>query len=205
MLPILGVGKSFTSTTLLLKDSFIDTNGTNLTAHMMDLGPGWTAKDSSGASDPTFTIQANQCQDSTSAARAAWSNAGHADATVSANVGCDTGDPNNIAPGLAARVTDANNLWVGQFLGNGTIQIVEIVSGVSTVRASSSFAPSNLVLYPCVLQVSGTTISFTVNNGTPISYSTMSSGAGVTNFGLNDGGGNGGRARLWSQFQVTNP
>ena len=205
MLPLLGVGKTFAATTLLLKDTFTDVNGTSITAHTMDHGPGWIAENGAGGTDTSFVIQSDQCQNTTASVRAAWSNAGLADATVTANLGCSTADPNNVAPGLGVRITDANNLWIGQFLGNGTIQIVEVVSGVNTVRASSSFAPANLVLYPCSLKVSGTTISFTVNNGTPISYSSMGSGTGVTNFGLNEGGGNPASARLWSNFQVTNP
>ena len=53
--------------TFLLLDTFTDTNGTALTSHTMDIGPGW-ARYSSG----TWTIQSNQATQTATEDLGAW-------------------------------------------------------------------------------------------------------------------------------------
>jgi hypothetical protein len=189
-----GVGASSGGSTLLLKDSFVDTNGTGLASHTMDVGPGWTVNDGG------WTIQGNKAAVQTvSGYGTAVSQSGQSNVTGNVTVNLSA----NSRMGFAARVSDDSDFWrVVVSVNAGALEILEVVSGVQTVRASSSLTISQGVNYALQAQFAGQTVTATVNGGNQISYNSAASNQSVTKHGLTAGANSNGTA---SNFQVTNP
>jgi hypothetical protein len=115
----------------LLYDQFIDANGTALSAHTMDIGPGWTID--SG----TWTIQSNTAQNSDSDGAGGAYRIFHADSTGSdVNALLHFIAPaNQFATGIICRMQDVNNHWhlVADSLGGSNTFRIEEISGGSRV------------------------------------------------------------------------
>jgi hypothetical protein len=171
--------------TTLLQDSFTGSNGTNLTAHTMDVGPGWTAATGS------LVLASNQAANGSGVSLYA-SDSTAADGTVS----CDCYPGNNNAgagTGVVFRFTDMSNYWLA-FLTNNTFELAEVASGTLTNRASTSFGFTGDGAHKYTISVTyaGASISATVNGGNTISYGSAATGLSATKCGLysNLGGGN---------------
>jgi hypothetical protein len=187
----LGVGGGGSSVTTLLLDHFTDTNGTNLTAHTMDIGPGWTVP--SG----TFSINSNQAK--MTVAGYAESQANQSDVTISAGV---TPQATNFA-GLLARYSATTDYWRVTIAAGTTNnwKITEVSGGTTTDRATGSVTINSGTQYAVQAVLSGTNITATVNGGNSLSYGSASSNQTKTLHGLRGTSLN----ALWDDFQVTNP
>jgi hypothetical protein len=135
--------------TTLLLDHFSDANGTSLSAHTMDVGPGW-------ALSGTWTIQSNHAQCS-AAGGAGWglayADAGVANATASVTL---VQAANGI--GIVGRLQDSNNFFFAYIGGsNATIVLWEMSAGslVNRGSAATSFQVGDVLS----IQASGTTIT----------------------------------------------
>jgi hypothetical protein len=177
-------------------DHFTGVNGTNLSAHAMDLGPGWTIGSGS------FTIQSNIVSSPTQAAEAhAWADAGQSDVTVTATVkwtGTETGC------GFFVRVTDNLNGYLALLDATG-VYIFSDVAGTLTQRAFTS-APGGTFIantpYTLTCVMSGQSI--TVSSGAYSASYTSSFNQTATKHGLRFYGGHSGTG-TWDDFTVTQP
>ena len=118
-------------------DTFVDPNGTLLTAHTMPAGAGWNL----GEHDQPAVIEGNNAtfvNSSLFSNNIAWTDTGLADATVSltgflSNVG---GHAYNLF--LVFRYVDDNNYWYVNYAGSGNgvpgLVLNEISGGVTTQR-----------------------------------------------------------------------
>ena len=138
----------------VLEDLFVDTNGTNLTAHTMNIGPGWTAQ-----AGGTLTIESNSCQSpSTFVQNLYTSDSGYANTTASVTVSA-TGAALDIL-GLCLRFADVNNYWTIYAIANGNVwkflELGRTETGNSSAVASVALPslPTN-VSYMLQIQTSG--------------------------------------------------
>jgi hypothetical protein len=182
--------------TTVLQDNFVDTNGTSLAAHTMNVGPGWTI--SSG----TWTIQSNAAENTAGTSTIVTSDSGQSNVTISATVTIPTSATGSY--GLAARYTDTSNQWrIGVTLGSsGNFTITEDAAGTVTTRATGSVTINANTAYTVQAVMSGTTITATVNGGNQISYGSASSNQSATKHGLRSGGS---VYSIYGSFLVTNP
>ncbi len=179
------------SATVLLLDNFSGSNGTNLTAHTMNTGPGWTTGQNG------FTLDGSGHTVATTASADCWdlSDSGQSSvtATLTVNAGSSSG-------GLVIRAQDANNFWLAELVGTGQnlLKIYEIAAGSFTVRASTS--QDATVARVVMFQGSGTTLTTSVQGGANVGY-TSSDFQTATKCGVHAFG----TVPLLSSFQVTNP
>lgn len=148
-----------------LLDHFEDAAGTNITAHPMDRGPGWSIITSAGGSG---SIESNMLEVVTTSIgdTILYSDAGHADGveTVSMEIFSDGANA-----GVAFRVVDLSNFWLGHVdLNVGLFQVWKCVSGVFTLMDSASVTVSTSHFYALSLRQSSDTITFGVDAETPI-------------------------------------
>lgn len=185
-------------TVILLLDHFSDTDGTDITTHVMDVGPGWSAIDGAGQ------IQSNRLTTSGAAgAHGDWSfvaDSGQANVTVSATVRNMTAGSDS---GLVLRSSAAwGDFWlVNAEATGGNFRLYEVASGSFVQRASASAGVTTNTDYALSATASGTTISATLNGGSPISYGSASSNQTATRHGIRLGGIN----NQADDFQVTTP
>lgn len=179
--------------TTLLSDTFTDANGTALAAHVMDVGPGWTAVNG------TATIQNNKAQAATGNAHYT-SDSGKSDVTVAGVLNLPAGAGAN--DGLVARGSDGNNYWrLTINAGASMFKLTEVVAGALADRASTSVTVTTGTDYTLSLQCSGQTMTGTLNGGNSISYGSAASNQTVTKHGIRspDAG------TTTDNFLVTNP
>lgn len=153
---------TYTATAPFLKDTFTDTDGTLLTAHTMDFGPGWT-KIAGSTSEPT--IQSNKAQSTLDAVNfySYVSDSGHADCTIKLNFVLGASDGNH-AVGLYFRYLDSSNYWL--LFVNGAASNVFLFrhqAGVDNTEASGAVALTSGVQYELSVTLSGNSISCLVN------------------------------------------
>lgn len=153
---------AFPAQDAFLSDLFTDVDGTALTAHKMDLGPGWQQ------GEGTFDILHNaaECKTITGRFPAAWSGAGQADVTLTVTV---TLSAMGKLHGLALRVASAANRWRIGIDGN-VFDIREMVGDAETVRATANFPAIVGVPYTIQCVALGPSLKATVNGGVPIAY-----------------------------------
>jgi len=180
----------------LLRDLFAGTNGTNLTAHTMNTGPGWTqlsggfTLNGSGQAVPTG---AGVCLDVASA--------GQSDMDVSATVQASALTP---IAGIALRVQDASNYFqaILDFSGNGYgFSLFEISGGAAFQRAFFSISPSTGTPYTLRCSAKGTLFTGYLNGVSEWTY-TSSDFQTQQNAGLRN---NLATAMVYSNFQVVAP
>lgn len=152
------------STGLALSDLFTDTNGTAITAHTMNVGPGWTLVEG-GSFVPV--IQSNKLQT-------------QIDAAIAYMCVSDSGIANQAATGtftfagwtggthfceLILRYSDINNYikFSCGALATDPMRIEKWVAGVMTTIAGSPITLTPLVPYLYVATANGNNLSFTVN------------------------------------------
>lgn len=176
---------------ILLQDTFTDTNGTDLTAHTMDVGPGWTA--GAGA----LTISTNRAT-AVSLASFYWADCGQVDYTLTVDLTTSASGTSQLS-GIV-RVTDANNLWMVDIdTSAGAFQLFQRTAGTYTQRAGASVSLANNTTYALAVTTSGDTISATLDGGSGISYGSASQGNSSTLCGI---GNSYTTNQYWDNFEV---
>lgn len=159
--PYLGAGITY-----FLRDLFTDTNGTNLTAHTMNVGPGWTNITGLG----TWTISSNQAVQSANDNRhyRITSQSNQSDGVVS--VAVTYPGSGEAAPVVPVRVVDNNNLWYCIVDRNASaFRIRELNAGTDTIRATGTHTIAAGSTETLTVNLSGATITFTAGGDT-LSY-----------------------------------
>ena len=121
--------------TTALYDTFTDTPGTNLTAHAMNVGPGWTVYQG------TFIIGTNNVTTTTNSDDDRFvSNAGQSDVTLTASCVCSYTNTSNISTAdIFFRVVDAHNGWLCQnFAPSNQFFLYELDTSTYNLRTSGS-------------------------------------------------------------------
>ncbi len=142
----------------VLRDTFTDADGTNLTAHTMNVGPGWTV------ADGTFEINANNQVQATvvsgSQAKAtAISDAGIANISLACNL--YTGDANGV--GLNLRYKDTGSFWNAALATSANeLRIFQIESGLPTERAAVALTLAPSTWYTLTFTADGNALTATV-------------------------------------------
>jgi hypothetical protein len=195
-----GVGSS----QYLVIDTFTDVNGTDLTSHKMDLGPGWTT-DKGG--DAHLTIESNEAS---TLSNTTAGNAVQIDRTSDFTVSADwipTSSQLNISNELILDVrvdSGGVNTYSISLQGNGVLSIATIFGSTFTNRASTNIGALTAgSRYTVSANVAGNTITASVNGGNAISYtdSTNSSNGFLQQLVLN--GANG--PLVAQNFKITSP
>lgn len=173
MSKMLTLGCGNVGSSYLLRDLFAGADGTNLTSHAMDVGPGWTA--GAGA----ITLSGNKATGNASGNY--WADSAQANVTASLDVVLSTG----VAGDLILRATDNNNFWLLEPY-NDAFVLYEKNAGSFTIRASTavSTAGSHTIQAVC----SGSTIAATFDGGNQISYGSATFNQTATRHGISDGG-----------------
>lgn len=162
--------------TVLLKDLFTGANGTNLTAHTMDVGPGWTA------GEGALTINGNRAT-AVSLASYYYSDCGQAAYTLTVDLTTQTAGTSSL--GACVRVTDANNLWVVDIdTFTGEFAIRQRTGGTLTRRAFITVPLANGTTYPLTVVTSGDTITGILGAAGQVSYNSASQGNTSTLCGI---------------------
>ena len=159
-----------------LQDSFTDSNGTSLSLHTMDTGPGWTIVSGS------FEIQNAGARDTfDGGSPIAVSNAGSSDGVASVTVLPWTG---NNSAGLIGRYVDSNNYWmVSTNTPANNAVLYEVTGGSLTNRADISYSFDSGTPYTLKLVFDGTSIEVYIDNTLQATY-TSSAHQSATRFGL---------------------
>jgi hypothetical protein len=145
----LPLGLLSSTSTVLLQDLFAGTNGTNLTAHTMNVGPGWTAVidgfvlNGNGTCSPTAATEKVDVSDSLVA---------DVDASVTVK------DASLAAFGcVIIRYQDSSNYWMASLdmTGGAGFQLYEKVAGSFVARATTPFTPGAGTSYVIELKAKG--------------------------------------------------
>lgn len=163
-----------------LEDNFVDANGTLLDAHTMDVGPGWTFQQG------TFEIQSTKATPLTYVDNdIVTSDAGQTDYTLTCVMRPTDDGVNGALPGIVVRFVDLNNLVMISFDSlAGSFTIYEKIAGTYNLRDSASVPFVSGTGATVAIVLLGTSISATVNGGSPISYGALTVGPASTLCGL---------------------
>jgi hypothetical protein len=145
---------------VLLKDTFTDTDGTLLTAHTMDVGPGWTQPSGSA-----WEIRSNQANHLSSDQQVrVYSDAGKANVTYTLDVVLSS-----FEFGVVFRFIDSANYWYVYYACNyGGSQLWKRVSGVKTSVATGTNTWTPGATYTITVTLAGDSISVAITNGTTL-------------------------------------
>lgn len=156
-------------------DTFTDTDTTDLTAHTMDSGSGWTA----WAGTITIVGNAAVCQ---SATDIYVTDCGQPNLTITCDIKAGRADA-NCAPSIIFRGINAQNYLEAYFSGDGTFTIYQKVNNVLSAWNAGGSWPADTNFHTVKMVCDGTHISIYV--GTTLIFdrriSTFSSG---TMFGI---------------------
>jgi hypothetical protein len=200
-LSLLGSGGSASGPTVLLKDAFTDADGTNLTAHTMDIGGGWAAQQGG------WKIQGNQAAlnaDVGDHNNVATASAGQGDVTATCD--CLTVSSGNIDFGVVINCADNSNYWL--FLlanvgGEQSYRLFEKTAGSYTQRARVGVVIANGATLQVKVVTSGDTITCYIGGVQQFSYNVAgrpnktATGCGLYRHGTADDGS------TYDNFQVT--
>ncbi len=153
----------------LLEDHFTDFDNTNLTSHLMDIGPGqvpmslgWSVQ-----SGTTWEIFGNALHKLTNSAtnEICYADAGNADVTITAKLvaGADA------TIGIIGRAAGVGFDCFTLFLANGSFTLYEVSGGTPTPIGTGSYIGSGTLPVTLKLVFSGTSIKASVNGGTELS------------------------------------
>lgn len=173
-------GELIVPVTVLVEDSFTDSNGTSLSAHT--IAPTNTPATSWNVSAGTYSITDNQAVPATSGTSHAHVDAGVADCTIELKV--LVGASVSTESGIMFRYQDANNFWViDADYSNQQLNIWDRTSGTYNLRA---FTPLTLTLgvqYNLKVVLSGNDITATINEGSETTFNSAV-GASRTKHGV---------------------
>lgn len=148
---------------LVLQDAFGGVDGTDLTVHTMDLGPGWL-------SDGSFDIQSNRAHSvSSGSTKVAYANASISDARISAIV---NRGGTNFGVGVVLRFLDSSNYWLLD-LGSSEFALYEVNAGVFTKRASRSVSNNSSADHTIIATCSASLIIATMDGGNQVVFSSV--------------------------------
>lgn len=177
-------------------DAFTDVNGTNVTAHAMDLGPGWT-KFGPG----TGVIQGNRARLTGVASAGTYftGDYGRTNFVLSTVIQY----VNSTDGGLIFRWQDSGNHWVFDFNHNAQkVQIWEAAAGVSVLRAAAAHTIGLAADYLLKVICRGQNIQCWVNGVVALTYDTPVL-ATTTSRGIFVGGAAGGGPNVdFDNFRV---
>ena len=173
-------------------DTFSDTNGTNLNAHTMDLGPGWTTIAGS------ITIQSNQavCQNGTNDYQF---DCGFNDVKIVADFKCGEATA-NCAPTIVLRGTSNTRRLLIYLSGDGNGSIYNQNAGSFTPLATFTWT-ADTNLHTATVVAVGTTITLQIDSGMVWTFANIRQQAGGTLCGIR-GFVNGGNKDAFDNFQV---
>lgn len=151
----------------LLQDTFGDTNGTPLTGHTMDVGPGWTVNATASAKD----IQSNRASIAKGGGNPrdfCWSDSGAADCVITV---IGRTDDTGATIDCVFRAVDVSNLWYCgiQHAGGGLFYIIKRESGSGAFSASTPVTVSLNTDYTIQVTLSGSSIIATMDGANEIS------------------------------------
>lgn len=194
-------GKKSGGSTILLSDTFTGVNGTALTSHAMDVGPGWTAVTG------TFQIQSNTCQGNTDAdGDITVSQAGQANTTASViSTAVYSSAGNAERPGLIFRFQDSTHYWLIDWAADSSLLTLYRVAGSFTSIGTSAqtVASGTAVTLKAVCSGNNITVFF---NGTSVITTSDATYNTATQYGFRLGkpGTPPGKGS-WDNFLVTTP
>lgn len=171
--------------TIITKDSFVDTNGTLLPAHTMDLGSGWT--NVFGSHDIQSNSAVLDTTGSTIGANVAMSvTTGAANGTYTILVtGYNAGGTAYSIPGIIFRYANSTNYWFLQIAyGFNAVQLFEVVNGFANLQKSVSLTLTSGTQHAVKLIISGANISFSIDGGTLTTFHSDSFELTQTTIGL---------------------
>lgn len=186
-----------------LSDTFVDVNGTLLTAHVMDVGPGWSFVQG------TFEIQGNAATPLTYADNDfVTSDASFSNYALSADLMPTDNGSAGALPALCFRVVDVSNYaMVSLDSLNGLFTIYERIGGLYFLRASVAAPQTSGTSYAVDLVLNGSSVSATLNGASAISYGALTVGPGSTlcglRLGLNGSGPPPAARPTWKNFLCT--
>ena len=154
--------------TIVVQDTFTDTNGTSLDAHTPDVvvSGGWTEQAGN------WQITSNKAVISSSTIARATIESGEADCVIAVTVTSNTGtdDPSRDSA-IIGRYSDLNNLWLVGVNSQGDIfRLVERNASTFTTRASASVTINTATAYALEATFNGANIDATLDGGNDISY-----------------------------------
>lgn len=178
---LLGVG----GLRLAAFDDFVDIDGTDLTAHIMEKGAGWSAEEGSYA----IEADAAQCQSVSGAGlAAAVVDCGAADVTLTDTISVNA----NVAGrwGLALRRsyngTTESGWRITVNIASQLLEIIEIVDDVQTIRATAAIVLAANTVYSLWGKAHGLTIAARFNDGARLFYNAAATNQSVTTHGIDD-------------------
>jgi hypothetical protein len=175
----------------LLLDTFTGTNGALISAHTMNVGPGWTRLQ---GSDAFQTIESNKAQCINDNPGTIVADAGEADITLTMTVQyVSTG-----AVGAVFRATDATHYWLLDVGESGAI-LYENNAGF-VVKASNATAYAADTPHIIVITTDADAISATIDGGIPLVFGGATFNQAETKHGIRFGGV--ALTRLVDTFQV---
>lgn len=152
--------------TVLLRDNFTGADGTELAAHTMDVGPGWTQISAD------IQLSGNAAVPTTITSPMYTSDSGKSDITASCTVVPVSAAGLVMAPALVFRFSDANNNWrVDLIVGSNQCRLIKIVAGALTVVATATVTVTSGVAHALKIACSGSSISVFVDTVLLISVS----------------------------------
>ena len=180
---------------VVIEDTFVDTNGTLLTAHVISPtnvpGASWSGFGTAGS---TTSIQSNSASipDTSGATPTAMHvDSGHSDVTVTVTM---TVPYAGEAQGFFARLVDNLNGFYGGVSGGNLLYIGQITAGSYAAVASTAYTVPIGTPTTFTMQANGPNYTLTaLNDGTNVSYSSSTGQTGTlqglltgqANFGLN--------------------
>jgi hypothetical protein len=166
--------------TILLKDTFTDTNGSNLSGHMMDVGAGWTVNGNA-------TISGGQCI-TAGGLQQAYASSGQNNFS-SAALTVVSVQASGKEAGLICRLSDSSNYWDIR-LSTTLLDIRKKVAGVITTLASTAVSLAAGTSHTLNISASGSTVTANVDGSNPISATDSFNGtATLHGFFMNASGG----------------
>ncbi len=147
----------------LLRDRFVDADGTAISAHAMIVGPGWTVD--VGAA----TIETNAVVPTLGTEVVIFSDAGVADVVVKARFTTPASGALDFA--ILVNVADGNNYWL--FQGSSTAsqwRLFEMTGGSFTLHGTSTVTLTHATTYVLSAHASGDTIDCFVGGALVLTY-----------------------------------
>lgn len=143
---------------ILVYDTFTDTNSVALTSHTPDKSPApWVAIAG------TMDIQSNKASWASGALNIQTINTGKADCTISCIVTTAGGIAND-QNGISFRVIDTDNRWVAYLNNQGnTVNLLKFVTGTPTSGGSAAMTLANNTAYTVEVVLSGNSIIMNVD------------------------------------------
>ncbi len=159
---------SLVSAATLLSDTFTGTDGTNLTAHTMNVGPGWTV---STGTIQIYSNQANGKNGTTAVSSIYVSDAGNANVVISMDCIIPAAFNQDYSVGIIFRWQDSSNYWeaVSEQDGDGIyyLALYDVTAGVATQHGTNqSTGVINNTITPMTVTLSGTSIALAMASAT---------------------------------------